>query len=103
MKRSIFLVGLLIGVAGCGDDEFENPAVGDCYALVDALCEYQNDCNGESVGRCRRDTREVLDCEVALRVTDNYSTCMRDVRTAQCGVFGTTSLPRSCTGVIITP
>jgi hypothetical protein len=103
MKSPHILFALLFALAGCGDDDFENPAVGDCYALVDELCEYENDCSGESIGRCRRDTREVLDCEVALQVTDDYGTCMRDIRNAQCGVFGGTSLPRSCTGVIITP
>lgn len=103
MKRTLVLFGLILAATGCGDDDFENPAVSDCYAFVNALCEYENDCNGESVNRCRREVRDVLECDFALSVSARYDTCMRDIRSAQCGLFGTTEFPDSCVGVIIVP
>ena len=93
------LLPVAIAILGCDDDN-DTPKA-KCESLLATYCDRVDECSSDiSYRECMISTAVYVNCDDAVSVTDNYPTCMTDIRSAGCDSIQT-ALPSSCSGVIL--
>jgi hypothetical protein len=101
---AFLLLASSVPLNGCAVDS--EAAVAKCEKLMTRLCIRSQECtfNG-SIAECEQQVATVLNCGVALDVSDQYDTCVSEVDTFDCSVLfpqgSGMTLPASCNGVIL--
>ena len=95
----VFALLLPVAAATLGCDEDDNSPKAKCESLLEAYCDRVADCSDISLTSCMISVQTTVNCDDAVSITDNYSTCMSDIRSADCSTIQT-ALPVSCNGVV---
>jgi hypothetical protein len=95
-----------ITMSGCSDDDIDelaNDPPAACEAVIDRICDWLAPCSsGVSYDECVVSSEAGLPgrCSQAVAVSRTFEECMSDLDARTCS---NTTLPASCTGVILFP
>src|SRR5678816_3924068 len=95
---------LMLTMAACGGGG-DDPAAGECRALVDRICDRFAECGfmgTTSSQMCHDQADDAFDCGDADQVGATYQDCMDTMQAITCADLNMlTALPPECVGVIL--